>query len=183
MQVSIDAHDMDTIRVRPRRFGGGPQVHLAVRTGPLLVYCLDSAAVESIAAAWAQAQASSAHLLPSTPSPPKPPGRTGTASRRRGDAWAAADVVAEGYQRWDVAAPQPAQRYTVVTTNWLTVRLHDRPALEAYTQAWAGACALAQRVMPNAPPTFDRLLRDAFDRELAEQYRDHPAEAPRGRSR
>jgi hypothetical protein len=180
MQLSIDAHDLDTIRVRPRRFDTGPQMHLTVRTGPLVVYCLDGAAVGSIAAAWAQAQACSADLLPTQPVKPRPV----KAATPRGEAWPAGEVVAEGHQRWDVIAPRPGQPFTVVTSNWLTVRVHDRPALHAYTHAWAGACALGQRVMANPPPTFDQLLRDAFDTELAHQYRqDHPSDRRTGRGR
>jgi hypothetical protein len=183
MQLTIDAHDLDTIRVRPRRFGTGPQIHLSVRTGPLLVYCLDGAAVASIAAAWAQAQASSADLLPTRPAAPRP----AAVSRRAktlpgGDAWAAADVVAEGHQRWDVTAPRPGQPFTIVTTNWLTVRVHDRAALGVHTEAWAGACAIGQQLMHHPPPTFDRLLRDAFDREFAHHHRDDPSSG-RGRTR
>jgi hypothetical protein len=185
MQLVIDARDMDTIRVRPRRFDVGPQVHLTVRTGPLLVYCLDGKAVQSIAAAWAQAQASSAHLLPAHSKLPRPAARSHRdRSPRPGHAFAASDVVAEGYQRWDVTAPTPSQQFTVVTTDWLTVRVHDRPALETYTQAWAGACALAQNTMVHPVPTFDRLLRDAFDRELAHRSRDDTPPARRtGRGR
>jgi hypothetical protein len=185
MQLVIDAHEMDTVRVRPSRFATGPQVHLTVRTGPLLVYCLDSKAVMSIAAAWAQAQASSAHLLPTTSTRPEPAARStrGLASRR-GHAFAASDVVAEGYQRWDVTAPTPSQNFTVVATDWLTVRVHDRAALETHTHAWTGAVALAARCMPGVTTNFDQLLRDAFDRELAHRYRDEPTPTRRtGRSR
>lgn len=178
MQLSVDAHDLDTIRVRLRRFDTGPQVHIKVRTGPLLVYCLDGAAVASIAAAWAQAQASSAHLLPMQPASPRPPAGS------RGDAWPVGEVVAEGHQRWDVIAPRPGQPFTLVTSDWLSVRIHDLPALQTYTQAWAGACALGQRVMPNPPPTFDQLLRVAFDKELTHQYQlEHPNDRPTGRGR
>jgi hypothetical protein len=185
MQLVIDARNMDTIRVRPRRFDTGPQVHLTIRTGPLLVYCLDGKAVQSIAAAWAQAQACSAHLLPPQSSPVPPATRSHRdRSPRRGHAFAASDVVAEGYQRWDVTAPTPSQQFTVVTTEWLTVRVHDRPALETYTQAWAGACALAQTVMSPPVPTFDRLLRDAFDRDFAHRNRDsEPTPRRTGRGR
>jgi hypothetical protein len=179
MQLTIDAHDIDTVRVRPTRFGTGPQVFLSVRTGPLNIFCLDGAAVASIAAAWAQAQASSADMLPMQPVTPRHP-----AKRPLGVAWPAADVVAEGHQRWDVVAPRPGQPYTVVTSNWLTVRVHDLPALQTYTQAWAGACALGLRVMPKPPPTYDRLLRDAFGKELAHQYQlEHPNERRTGRTR
>jgi hypothetical protein len=172
MQLVIDARDMDTVRVRPRRFGGGPQVHLAVRTGPMLVICLDGAAINSMAAAWAQAQASSAHLLPATsPEPRRPP------NPPKGSAWPVADVVAEGPQRWDVSAPRPGQAFATVTTDWLTVRVHDRTALQTYTHAWAGACAVAIRVMPKPPDAFDMLLRTAYDRDFLHRYhQEHPNE-------
>lgn len=172
MQLVIDARHMDTVRVRPRRFGGGPQIHLAVRTGPMVVYCLDGAAISSIAAAWAQAQASSAHLLPATIGDPRPP-----ANAPRGAAWPAADVVAEGPQRWDVSAPHPGQAFATVTTDWLTVRVHDREALQTYTHAWAGACAVAIRMMPSPPDAFDLLLRNAYDRDFLHRYhQEHPNE-------
>lgn len=177
MQVAIDAHDADLIRVRARRFGDGPQVHLSVRTGPLLVHCLDGAAVGSVAAAWAAAQASSAHLLPMRAARP--------AQRRQftPTAWPNADVVAEGPQRWTVAAPEAGRPFVTVTTHWLTVRVHDLPALQTYTHAWAQACAVGLQVMVHPAPSFEQLLRDAYDREAVRRYeRDHPA-ARRGRSR
>jgi hypothetical protein len=150
-----------------------------VRTGPRNIFCLDGAAVASIAAAWAQAQASSADMLPMQPAAPRQPKR-----QPRGVAWPAADVVVEGHQHWDVIAPRPGQPFTVVTSKWLMVRVHDLPALQTYTHAWAGACALALRVMPNPPPTYDRLLRDAFGKELAHQYtQDHPNQRRTGRGR
>jgi hypothetical protein len=176
MHVVVDARDSDTLRVGPRRFGGGPQVHLAVRTGPLLVYCLDGAAIRTIAAAWAQAQASSAHLLPE-----RQPEQRRAAPARKGAAWPVADVVAEGPQRWDVTAPQPRHPFATITTDWLTVRIYDRAALHTYTHAWAGACALGIRMMPNPPVAFDMLLRDAYDRDYLTRYhREHPHE---GRNR
>jgi hypothetical protein len=172
MNLVIDARHMDTVRVRPKRFDVGPQVHLAVRTGPMVVYCLDGAAVSSIAAAWAQAQASSAHLLPATTPEPRPPAQV-----PKGAAWPAADVVAEGPQRWDVSAPRPGQEFTTVTTDWLTVRVHDRAALQTYTHAWAGACAVAIRTMTRPPEAFDLLLRNAYDREFMHRYhQEHPNE-------
>jgi hypothetical protein len=173
LRLVVDAHDLDTVRVRPRRFGNGPQVHLMVRTGPVVVYCLDGAAVRSVAAAWAQAQAGSAHTLPADTPRRRPP-----ANQPKGVAWPTADVVAEGAQRWEVSGPHPGQPYATVTTDWLTVRIHDRRALQSYTHAWAGACALAIKVMPDPPEPFDLLLRDAYDREFLHRYhQEHPKEA------
>jgi hypothetical protein len=170
LQLSFDAHGLDTIRVQPRRYGNGPQVHLAVRTGSVLIYCLDSAAIASIAGAWAQAQASTALLLPTRASTPQP-----VSPARRAGAWPTADVVAEGHQRWDVITPRPGRPFAVVTSDWLTVRIPDQPALQTYTQTWARACAWAAQNMPNPPPVFDRLLRSAFEKEFTRQYReDHP---------
>lgn len=173
VQLVVDARNLDTVRVRPRRFATGPQVHLAVRTGPLVVYCLDGAAVATIASAWAQAQASTAHMLPAQfPEPPVSREAPG------GAAWPAADVVAEGPQRWDVVAPHPGQPFAAVTTNWLTVRVHDRAALQTYTHAWAGACAVGMQIMPRPPAAFDLLLRDAYDRDFMSRYRrDHPQDS------
>ena len=142
LQLVIDARHTDRVRVRPQRFGTGPQVHLAVRTGPMIVYCLDSAAVSSIAAAWAQAHASSVHLLPTTTPDPRR-----AASSTPGSAWPVGDVVTEGPQRWDVSAPRPGQAFTTVTTDWLTVRVHDREALQTYTHAWEiGRASCRERV-------------------------------------
>jgi hypothetical protein len=99
----------------------------------------------------------------------------------KGAAWLVSYVVAEGPQRWDVTAPQPRHPFAKVTTDWLTVRIYDRAALHTYTHAWAGARALGIRMMPNPPVAFDRLLRDAYDRDYLTRYhREHPHE---GRNR
>jgi len=171
--VTIDAHGGDMVRVRPRDIGTD-RTHLLVRTGPLVVYCLDGQAVESVAAAWALAHASSARLLPRESTAPP---------RRPGDpvASAAADSVLEGPQRCDVIAPRPGQPFLVVTCDWLTVRVHDLPALETHARAWTTACAIGARFLRTPPPPFNQLLRTARDLELARQHR--APEAPRIRTR
>jgi hypothetical protein len=61
--------------------------------------------------------------------------------------------------------------------DWLTVRVHDRAALQTYTHAWAGACAVAIRMVPSPPQAFDVLLRDAYDRDFQHRYhQEHPNE-------
>lgn len=180
LQLTIDARAGDDFRVRPRLTHRPGAAHLTVRVGPLMVYCLDGPAVTSIAAAWAQAHASATHLLPLHPSRPRPQ------APQAGHVDAVAEVVAEGQQRWDVVAPRPGQPFALVTSKWLTVRVHDVPALQTQLHAWATACDLGQRVLPHPPVTFDRLLANAQMVHTAHEYGlDHPL-APaveQGRSR
>src|SRR5579885_2698370 len=166
VSVALDAHGTDMTRVRPRDTGRD-RAHLMVRTGPLVVYCLDGPAVTSVAAAWALAHASSAHLLPHTSSAP---GRTPSDPI----ASAATDAVLEGQQRWDVVAPRPGQPFALVTSDWLTVRVHDLPALETHTRAWSIACAVGARFLKTPPAPFGQLLSTARDLEVARQHRLPP---------
>jgi hypothetical protein len=165
MKLEIDAHNRDTVRVRPHRFGSGAEAVAAVRIGPLLVYCLDAASVRSIAAAWAEAQRS-IDLLPT-----KSAEVTGGARRPlpSGSAFPVAEVVADGSQRWEVSPPGPGQRFVVVTTDWLIARVHDQAALQAYTNAWTEACALLDA--PAEPTAFDELVRDATSRGFIRRCR------------
>jgi hypothetical protein len=171
LRLEIDARREDRIRVWPSKFDVGPQVFVAVRTGPVLTYVLDAHAVRSLATAWAQAQASTAHMLPEI-APNAAPARN--RGERPSFAFPAADVVAEGPQRWDITPPRHQHEFTTVTTNWLTVRVHDRRALEVYTQAWSAACALAIKVMPGAVPSFHQLLHTAYGREYERQWEATP---------
>jgi hypothetical protein len=159
MKLEIDAHNRDTVRVRPHRFGSGAEAVAAVRTGPLLVYCLDDASVRSIAAAWTQAQSSSSDLPPI-----KSVEVVGGARRPvpTGSAFPVAEVVADGPQRWEVSPPRAGQPFAVVTTDWLTVRVHDRAALQVYVNAWTAACALLDA--PAEPTALEELVRDATSR-------------------
>lgn len=173
LALTLDARGSDMIRVRPRGTANA-RPHLMVRTGPLVVYCLDGPAVTSVAAAWALAHASSAHLLPQRPGAPAGDPFAPIAS-------AAGDAVLEGRQRWDVIAPRPGQPFALVTSDWLTIRVHDLPALETHTRAWATACALGSRFLKTAPAPFGQLLRTARDLEVARQHRSPPLREGRHR--
>jgi hypothetical protein len=113
------------------------------------------------------------HLLPAEP-------LARPASRAKdgfGSAWPVADVVIEGRQKWDVIPTGDKRPYTTISTDWMTVRVHDRPALEANTHAWAGMCALAIKHLPGNAPNYDRLLRNGYDRDFLQRYnREHPNE-------
>lgn len=165
MKLEIDAHNRDTIRVRPHRFGSGTEAVAAVRTGPLLVYCLDAASVQSMAAAWTEAHRST-HLLPT-----KSAQVTGGVRRPlpAGSAFPVAEAVADGSQPWEVSPPSAGQAFVVVTTDWLIVRVHDQAALQAYTNAWTEALALLDT--PAEPTAFDELVRDATSRGFIRRCR------------
>lgn len=175
LQLVVDARDVDAARavVAP---GGGEHGHIAVRTGPVLIRCLDGAAVTSTAAAWAVAHASSAHLLPIRPVRPVPAAGVGVAAP-------AGDVVIDGHQRWEVIPPRPGQPYAQLTSEWLAVRVHDIPALDSYTRAWAQACALGGRVLRTPPVPFAELLRNARDVEAARRFALPDRSDQPGRSR
>ena len=177
LRLTIDAHGNDRCRVWVRDSGEG-RGHIAIRMGPVVMYCVDGAAVTSMAAAWAVAHASSAHLLPfSSTNDARPQPGAGVAAP-------VSEIAVEGHQRWDVTAPHGDQRSTLVASDWLSIRVHDIPALETYTQAWAAACALGARVLRTAPVPFDRLLGNARDSELARRYHlDHGTGRGAARSR
>ena len=137
--------------------------HLAVRTGPVLIRCLDGASVTSTAAAWAMAHATSAHLLSPRAAAVE------SAAARVGVAAPAGDVALDGPQRWDVSPPRPGQPFLTLTSDWLIVRVHDLPALETHTRTWAAACAVGARVLRTRPVPFNQLLSNARDLELARQ--------------
>ena len=177
LRLTIDAHGSDRCRVWARASGEG-RGHIAVRMGPAVIYCVDGAAVTSMASAWAVAHAGSAHLLPfsSAKGPPAPPGV--------GVAAPVSEIAVEGHQRWDVTTPHGDQTFTLVASDWLSIRVHDVPALETYTQGWAAACALGAQVLRTAPVPFDRLLGTARDSELVRRYHlDHGTDRGIARSR
>ncbi len=177
LRLAIDARDSDACRVRARPASDG-HAAIAVRTGPVTVYCLDGSAVTSIAAAWALAYANSAHLLPVAAT-----ARRHDGPPQHGVAAPVGDVAVEGHQRWDVVAPRPGQPFAVVASEWLSVRVHDVPALETYARAWATACALGARILQTAPLPFDRLVGNAHDVELAHRYAEHHPSTSRDMTR
>lgn len=166
LQLTINAAGSDAVRVRARHIGLA-RPHVSVRTGPLVMYCVDGPAVTSMAAAWALAHASSAQLLPHAVTLRRP-------SPQQSIAAAASDIVLEGRQRWDVVAPRPGQPHALVSCGPLTVRVHDLAALEAHTRAWAVACALGARHLHTPPPAFGRLLDSARDIQVAREHHVPP---------
>src|SRR4051812_11902254 len=169
LHLTVDAHGCDDSFVRIRRTAPDGPTHLSVRVGSVLVYCLDAGAVTAMAAAWARAHASSADLLPITSSQPRP------LATRSGYASPAAHVVAEGTTRWNGTPPRPGHPYTEVTSNWLTVGVHDSPGLRPHPGAGAQAAARGQHGLPRPPVPFRRLLDAANAQEQVNRYRaDHP---------
>lgn len=165
LSLTIDARGDDSCWARIR--GEKVVPHLAVRTGPVIVYCLDATSVTGMAGAWARAEQEYLAALPVTPSsPPNPLAAPGYAI-------ATAQAVAEGLQRWDVVGPRPEQPFVVVSSDWLTVRVHDTVALRQYSRAWSEACALGFRVFPRAPLAFNRLREQERNRLMAIRYPEH----------
>jgi len=125
--------------------------------------------VSDLTAAWAQALASTARLLPV---------RAAAAARSitPGVAAPVAETVLEGPQRWHVSVPHVGQPHATVSTSWLTVRVHDVAALTVHTTAWAQAAALGRSVFQTPPVPFNALLEQARFRDLAQ---DLPAERTR----
>ena len=158
--------------MRVRRSAPPPsRGQLVVRVGPMRVICLDGRAVTDLAAAWAQAHASSADLLPARAAPPRQSIGAG------GVAVPVAEIIAEGPQPWDVVPPRRGQPYALVTGQWLTVRVHDQAALLTFTRVWAQAADLGQHILRTRPIPFNRLLEAARDGEaVARSVHDHPDE-------
>jgi hypothetical protein len=156
LRLTVDAVGADSCRARPRRLTpDGSHAHLLVRAGPVLVFVLDPAALTDLASAWAAAQVRGAHLLPiQLP--------TKAALRRSGAAYPLAEVVVEGRQRWNVRPPEPGQPHLLVTAGWLTVRVHDRVALDTQVRAWAEASAFGGALFGRKrTPPFDHLVEQA----------------------
>jgi hypothetical protein len=167
VQVTVDAIGGDRCRVRPRsvhRDGSSP--HLLVRAGPLMIYALDARAVTDLASAWAAAHVRGAHLLPVHLEVPR------STRSARGAAYPIAEVVVEGRQPWNVRPPQGNQPVLQVTAGWLTVRIHDRVALDTQVRAWTEASAFGGRVFGNRTTPFDALLEQQQIRATREAARD-----------
>jgi len=179
VQAAVDAVGEASWRVRARATGTEPgrAPHLVVRAGPVRVYCLDGRAVADLAAAWAQAYATTCHLLPV-----RLP-RYRTAEITAGHASTVVETVVEGRQPWDVTPPDPAHPYAAVSTGWLVVRVHDVAALTVQVRAWSEATALGRQVLRSRPASFNRLLAIARDVGFVERERHAALERPAGRDR
>jgi hypothetical protein len=175
LTLTVDAAGHDTAHVRFRRLSpDGAHPHLSVRTGPLLIYCLDPRSVTDMASAWATAQVRAAHLLPVDPQP-RPPSRT------LGTAYPISEVVLEGRQRWTIAEPKIGQRELRVSVGWLSLRVHDRVALDTQVRAWAQASAFGGKVFGRRTPPFDHLLEQAQIAAVRDAARDHDRRVERNR--
>lgn len=179
MQAAIDAAGEVSWRVKVRPTGPEPgrAPHLVVRAGPVHVYCLDGLAVADLAAAWAQAYATSCHLLPV-----RLP-RYRVAEITAGHASTVVETVVEGRQPWDVTPPDPAHPYAAVATGWLVVRVHDVAAMTVQVRAWSEATALGRQVLRARPAPFNRLLATARDLGFVERERHGAVELAPGRDR
>jgi len=172
LRLTVDARGHDDSSVRVRRTSPAAAAYLSVRVGPVLVHCLDSAAVTGIASAWARAYAAAADLLPTDSRQPRP------LATRGGYAAPTAQAVAEGRQRWDVTPPRPGHPYAEVSSSWLTVRVHDATALRAHTRAWAQAVDLGQTAFRPPPKPFSRMLDAATAQEAVNRHRADRRTAP-----
>jgi hypothetical protein len=174
MALTVDAIGHDAAHVRARRFTAqGAHPHLSVRTGPVIVYCLDARSVTDMASAWAAAHVRGAHRLP-VESPATP------ASKELGSAFPIAEIVMEGRQHWNIAGPEAGQHPLLVSVGKLTFRVHDRVALDTHVRAWAQASAFTGRVYSRRTPPFDQLLEQAQIAAVRTAARDHDRRVERG---
>jgi hypothetical protein len=167
LQFTVDAAGADGHRVGTRSSGPGARPHLIVRTGPLIVYAVDGDSVTTMAQAWARASVTARKDLPTITERRRP------AKRQPGAAYPVGDVVVEGKQHFDVIPPHFGQHHAVVTTGWLTVRVHDQFSLDTHVRAWKQASAVGQRVLRTRPVPFARLL-EAERRRAIELARRPP---------
>jgi hypothetical protein len=120
-----------------------------------------------------------AHLLPV-----ELPRREPSARPALGAAYPIAEVVVEGRQRWNVRPPDRGQQFLEVGVGWLTVRIHDRVALDTQVRAWAEASAFAIRIFGrNRVPSFDALLEQQQVRAVREAAARDDQRVERGRRR
>ena len=180
VQVSIDAVGHDDAQVRVVTSPGSSRPHILVRTGSVLVHCLDGAAVTSAASAWAAGQVRVGDWLPRQPAPrERPPGGFG-------DAYPAGSVILDGRQRWAIST---AGEGLTVAIGCLHVQVRDRVALDTHVCAWAQASALATRVYPGRAVPYAQLVRRAQISSIrraagepqAPPYRPVPGRRPRTR--
>lgn len=180
MHVTVDATGNDGCRARPRSVHrDGTGAHMDVQAGPLRVYALDPQSVTDLATAWAAAHVRGAHLLPV-----ELPGRPAATRPGLGAAYPIAEVVVEGRQRWNVRPPDRGQHFLEVGVGWLTVRIHDRVALDTQVRAWAEASAFGIKIFGrNRVPSFDALLEQQQIRAVREAATQDDRRVERGRRR
>lgn len=146
----IDAHGHDDTQVSVVPGYGPSSPHLKVRTGLVLVQCLDGAAAMSAARAWAVARLATTHWLPPLHEARRPPTPHGA-----GAAYPLGSIIFEGRQPWHVENVGMALS---VTVGPLQVRLHDVTAVDTHVRAWTEASAVAARLFPGKAVPFARMV-------------------------
>lgn len=126
--------------------------HLQVRTGSVLIYCLDGAALTSTAQAWAAAQVHAADWLPRNQA--APPDRPTAA----GAAYPVGSVIFTGRQPVNLSTQGDG---LLVTVGCVQIRVRDNTALDTHVRAWAQASDLGTRVFPGRAAPFGHLLHEA----------------------
>lgn len=152
ISLFVDAVGHDDAEVRVGRGGHEQRLHLTVRTGLVLVYCIDAAAAMSSAQAWAAARVRIGDWLPTDP-PARP-----AAARGVGAAHPTGSVIFEGRQPWNLSTGGEG---LTVTVGPLSVRVRDRTALDTQVRAWSEASAIAVRIFPGRAVPFARLVEQA----------------------
>lgn len=176
LTLTVDARGHDDTQVRVVRTGPQHLPHLRVRTGSLLVHCLDAGAVNSVAEAWATARVRMGDLLVREAAPPRHPAQQGAA-------YPVGEVILEGRQSWSITEPHATQFDGLVTVGCLRVRVHDRVALDTQVRAWSEAAAHARHIFGGRTPPFGRLLEQARITAVQQAAREHDRSVGRGRPR
>jgi hypothetical protein len=169
VSLFVDAVGQDEARVRVGRGGHEQRPHLTVRTGLVLVYCIDAAAAMSAAQAWAAARVRISDWLPTEP-PARPARVPGY-----GQAHPASSVIFEGRQPWNLSTRGEG---LTVTVGCLSVRVRDWTALDTHVRAWSEASAVAMRIFPGRAVPFTQLVQQArissIQRAAGERQRRGP---------
>ncbi|MGQ0846535.1 MAG: hypothetical protein ACT4QF_20625 [Sporichthyaceae bacterium] len=137
--VALDAH----ITTRGTRRGQTARDVLTVSLGSLLVYCHDLESVQAFATAWRRTSELAA-FLPATAS--------GTVAVDRNQIGIVLRVAGTptrwAYNVIPTGADPAGIAHAAVQVGALTVRAHDRAAVESWTKAWDQALAVAERIWP-----------------------------------
>ncbi len=166
LTLTVDAIGHDDSQIQVVRAGPHGLSHLKVRTGSLLVHCLDGNSVTTMAQAWATAKVRAQELLPDRSFPVR-------REAAEGASYPVGEVVMEGRQRWTVTQPHDGDLAMVVTVGCLQVRVHDRVALDTQLRVWAAATAHGGRLFPGRTPAFNRLVEQARIAEIERATRAH----------